>query len=421
MIVDLAYGKQGLKVELPNDGVTVIAPAFQPELENVGQALLDALRQPIGTKPLKELVKPGQRVAIAFSDLTRPQPRKEMLRALLDELAHVPAENITLINGLGTHRPNTPDELVEMLGADLVRDYHVVQSECHDMANMTLVGTLPSGAKLYIHRAFVEADVKILTGFIEPHLFAGFSGGPKGMMPGIAALETVMANHNYERLASPKATWGFTHGNPVWEEILAAAEMVGIDFIFNVAINRDKAITHVVAGDLKQAHAEGISYVRANAMTPVPHLYDVVITTNSGYPLDLNLYQGIKGVSAAAQIVKPGGAILLAAECWDGIPEHGEFAALLREHASAQELLQTISQPGYSRQDQWQAQILAQTLLKARVFVYSDHLSDEQLREALVQPCRDISQWLAERKAEFGEDVSICVMPEGPMTIPYLA
>lgn len=420
MLINLAYGKDGLLLNLADEHVTVIAPSFQPGLNDIPQALTQALRHPIGSKPLSELAKPDQKVAIVFSDLTRPQPRIEMLTALLGELAHVPAERITLINALGTHRANTPEELLEMLGTDIVERYTIVQSLCTDMSEMRLVGELPSGAPLHVHQAFLDADIRILTGFSEPHLFAGFSGGPKALMPGIAALETVMANHNYQRLAHPKATWGYTIGNPIWEEMLAAAEMVGIDFIFNVAINRNKDVTAVFAGDLRQAHAAGIEYVRENAMTPVPHAFDIVITTNSGYPLDLNLYQGVKGISAATQIVKPGGVILLAAECWDGIPEHGEFAAILREHQTPQALLDTISAPSYSRQDQWQAQILAQTLLKAQVYVYSSHLTDEQLHEAMVLPCRNIPAWLDDMRLIYGQQASICVMPEGPMTIPYL-
>jgi len=421
MRIRLAYGKTGLEVELPDKNTTLVQPQYIPGLPDEDAALTQALRQPIGSKPVRELVSRFDSVAVVFSDLTRPQPRIPMLKALLAELSHVPSRQVTLINGLGTHRENTQPELEEMLGREMVSRYRIVQHNAFNEDGLADMGMTSFGNPLLVNREYAEADVKILTGFIEPHLFAGYSGGPKAVLPGITGITTTMANHNYQMIASPNATWGITAGNPLWQEMLEAALWTKPDFLFNVTLNREQRITGVFAGDMLQAHAAGTRHVRETAMAPVKQLFDIVITTNSGYPLDLNLYQGVKGISAAAQVVKPGGAIILAAECWDGIPEHGEFGALLKMASSPQRLLEIMSQPGFSRQDQWQAQVLAQVLLKADVYVKNSYLNHDQLRGAMVQPCDSIEKTVAALMERFGEAATICVMPEGPMTIPYLS
>jgi nickel-dependent lactate racemase len=262
--------------------------------------------------------------------------------------------------------------------------------------------------------------VKILTGFIEPHFFAGFSGAGKAIMPGMAGQETVLRNHNARNIADPNATWGVTWGNPIWEEIREVARKAEASFLLNVTLNRDKAVTGVFAGDLDEAHACGVDFVRQTAMVSVEKPFDIVVTTNSGYPLDLNLYQAVKGMSAAAQVVRPGGAILCAAECWDGIPDHGLYGQLLREAGSPQELLDRIMEPGFLKQDQWQAQIQVQIQLKADVYVHSSYLSETQIRDALLKPAPSIEATLAELADTYGPNPHICVLPEGPQTVPYL-
>jgi nickel-dependent lactate racemase len=262
--------------------------------------------------------------------------------------------------------------------------------------------------------------VKILTGFIEPHFFAGFSGGGKAVMPGMAGQQTVLGNHDAGMVGDPKATWGVTWGNPIWEEVREVALKVGQIFLVNVTLNRDKQITGVFAGDLDAAHAAGCAFVKETAMVPAPHPFDIVITTNSGYPLDLNLYQSVKGMSAAAQVVREGGAIIIAADCWDGIPDHGLYGQLLREADSPQSLLDTVCAPGFLKQDQWQAQTQAQIQLKADVYVRSDNLTDEQIGMALFQPSHRIEDTMTDLLGKYGSQASICVLPEGPQTIPYI-
>jgi nickel-dependent lactate racemase len=219
-------------------------------------------------------------------------------------------------------------------------------------------------------------------------------------------------------IRDPRATWGVTSdGNPVWEEMLEVALATNPTFLLNVTLNSERQITGVFAGDLQEAHATGREFCRRSSMVEVPQLYDIVVTTNSGYPLDQNLYQTVKGMSAAARIVKPGGAIILAAECSDGLPDHGEYAALLRSAADPAELLERVESPDFSSHDQWQVQIQAMVQKKAAVHVYSGGLSDEQIRQALLIPCPNIEARVAELGERFGPDASICVLPEGPQTV----
>lgn len=421
MKINLAYGKSGLPIELADDlDVTVVEPRFVAALPDPAGALRAALAAPLETPRLADLAHAGSRVGVIFSDITRPTPHQTILPAVLAELAHVPRENITLFNALGTHRRNTEAELRGMLGDTLVDNYRIVQNNAFDPTTQVCRGVTRRGHEIWLNRELVECDIKILTGFIEPHFFVGFSGGGKAVMPGMAGLRTILGNHDAEMLRDPRATWGVTVGNPMWEEVREVALTVGQTFLVNVALNRDKAITGVFAGDPDAAHATGCAFVKETAMVPVRRPYDIVITTNSGYPLDLNLYQAVKGMRAASQVVREGGAIIIAAECWDGIPEHGLYGELLRAATGPQDLLDTIGAPGFLKQDQWQAQIQAQIQLKADVFVYSGYLTDEQIRTAHLRPCHRIEETVAELMRRYGPTASICVLPEGPQTVPYI-
>lgn len=421
MKIKLAYGKTGLDIRLPDNlNIKVVQPKYVGGLPDQAGAVRDALRKPIGTKPLKELVKPGDKVGIVFNDITRPTPYKTLLPVLLDELSSVPDEQLVLLNATGTHRPNTEAELREILGDKIVERYRIVQNDANDCDSHVSVGTTGSGGNdIRIHREYLKCDVRILTGFIEPHFFAGFSGGGKACMPGLAQLQTILKNHSAENIDSPSAHWGVTRGNPIWKEIRQAAAFVGPSFLLNVTLNKDKQITAVFAGGLEKAHALGCAFVRGNAMVPVKEPYDIVISSNSGYPLDLNLYQSVKGMSAASQVVKKGGSIIIAADCWDGIPEYGEYGKLLLEAESTEALLETIRRPGFARQDMWQAQIHALIASKANVYFYSQNLSDEQIEAALLKPCHNIEATVKQLLQKYGQGASICVLPEGPQTIPY--
>ncbi len=420
MRVNLAYGRGQLAVQLPEASCTVIEPGHTAGLSDERSAVRTALDNPIGAPPLKEWIKAGKRICIVFTDITRATPNQRLIPWLLEYLSWVPKDQITLLNGLGTHRPNTRAELEDLLTPAVVGAYRVINHEPENPEALVPLGVTRDGKPALLNRYLVEADVRIVTGFIEPHFFAGFSGGPKGIMPGVAGLETVMGNHGARNIADPSSTFGVTVGNPIWEEMRDIALRPGPSFLLNVALNEQRQITGVFAGDLLAAHRVGCDFVKHSAMQEVKAPFDVVVTTNSGYPLDLNLYQGVKGMSAAARVLKPGGTIILACECRDGVPARSSFDQLLRTAAVPEEILTRLATPGFVRPDQWQAQIQALILRKAKVLLYSA-LSDEQVRAAHLTPCHDIGAAVQELLDTRSNGTKIGVLPQGPLTIPYLS
>jgi len=421
MKVTLAYGKQDLDLLLPDSyDVTVIEPRYVRGVSDPVEALKNALRSPVSSQPLSDMVKKTDTIGIVVNDITRATPYRTILPVLLNEMKDVPSNKITFFVALGTHREDSEQELRGMLGDPIVDEYRIVQNNCIDRATQVKIGVTQFGNEIWINREFSECELKLLTGFIEPHFFAGFSGGGKAVVPGMAGLQTIMKNHSPMNMDDEKAIWGITEGNPIWEEVHEAALMAGNSFLLNVALNKNQEITGVFAGDLTDAHKQGCKFVKNAAMVPVPRPFDIVVTSNSGYPLDLNLYQSVKGMSAAAQIVKMGGAIIVAADCWDGIPEHGLYGQILRESKTPQELLEKVRNSGSGKQDQWQAHIQAKIQIKADVYVRSGNLTDGQIESALLKPSHRIEETVDELIKRYGKSARICVLPEGPQTIPYL-
>jgi len=420
MKIKLAYGEGHLAVEFPEDRTTVIEPTASAGLPDEHAALMSALDQPIGVPALRQLVHKDSRVTIVFTDITRATPNHRLIPWLLDYLSSlVPRENITLLNGLGTHRPNTRAELEKLLTPAVVENYRVLNHEPENLAAHVQLGVTRDGTTALLNRHLVAADVRIITGFIEPHFFAGFSGGPKGIMPGVAHLRTVMSNHGARNIGDANAVFGVTEGNPIWEEMRDIALRAGPSFLLNVALNDERQITGIFAGDLMAAHKAGIEFVRRSAMQQVGELFDVVVTTNSGYPLDMNLYQGVKGMSAGARILKPGGTLILAAECREGMPANSPMDKMLRSVSGPEAVLALLAASGEARPEQWQAQILALIQRRANILVYSS-LPDEIIRAAHLKPCRDIAATVAETLGKIGGQARVAVLPQGPLTIPYL-
>ena len=420
MKVNLAYGQGQLTVDLPDDRATVIEPSHNPGLPDERSAVIGALQKPIGARPIRELIKPTDRVCIAFTDLTRATPNERIIPWLLEHLRGVvPGRNITLLNQLGTHRPNTRAELEKMLTPKVTANYRVLNHEPGNPDALVQLGTTRDGTPALINRHLAEADVRVITGFIEPHFFAGFSGGPKGIMPGCAGLKTVMSNHGAKNIGDPRAAFGVTEGNPLWEELRDIALRIGPSFLLNVSLNEQKQITGVFAGDLLAAHKAGCEFVRASAMQKVKSPFEIVVTTNSGYPLDLSLYQGVKGMSAAARIVQERGTIILACECREGVPADSPLDKLLRSASGPEEILAMLATPGFVRPEQWQAQIQALIQRKATVLVYSS-LPAEVIQACHLTPCGDIGAAVKERLQQLGPQARVAVLPQGPLTIPYL-
>ena len=408
-----------MTVAIPSNNITVLAPKFVDGLADEAEGFRAAVRAPIQSKPLKDLIRSNEKVAIVIPDITRPLPTHRLLPWIFAELAHVPAENFTIINGTGSHCGNTTAELASMVGADVLKKYAVVNHNAHEAASMRFAGTTHDGRKVHYNKEYVEADRRIVMGFIEPHFMAGFSGGYKGCFPAIADIDAIMHYHRAQVIGDPRSTWGVLDNNPTQDQVRANGSLLPIDFLVNVTLNRKKEITRYFCGDVRAAHAEGCAFAKATAMAACPKPFPIVITTNGGYPLDQNVYQAVKGMSAAAQIVEDGGLIIAAARCNDGFPEHGNFKTMLYEHASAQAILDTIHAPGYAVFDQWQAQLLALILIRARVGLFSE-IGDDATRRAHLEPVRDIAARVAEELKRIGSDAPIAVLPEGPMTIPYL-
>ena len=424
MLVRFPYGTSELTTDLPA-GTCVIEPesicASDNELETVRQALHNPVRGPV----LRDLVTPGSTVAIAVCDGTRPQPRRPMLTAVLEELdGRARPEDIVVLVATGTHRANTPGELLEMFGPELLRAVRVVNHDARDESSLVDLGTMGNGVPVALNREWVEADVRITTGFVEPHFFAGFSGGPKLVAPGLAGLRTTLTLHDAKRIGDPSATWGVLKGNPVHDDVRAIAASTGVHFACDVVLNRQHRVVGAFAGEPFAMHERATAVARQMSFRPVPRPFDVVVSSNAGFPLDQNLYQCVKGMSAASQVVRPGGLIIVVAECRDGFPEHGEFRSLLASASSPDELLSALaarSAPGETVPDQWQAQVLARVLQTARVGVFTEGLSARQLEGAFLIPVEDVSSAVASEIARVGDGATCCALPAGPETIAAVA
>ncbi|CAG0931834.1 lactate racemase [Thermoflexales bacterium] len=422
MHVQLQYGHHGLSVDIPSNHVRVIEPRCLPGLAAEAAEFQAAIRHPIASAPLSDLIKPTDKVALVVPDITRPFPAQRVLPWLFAELAHVPRQNFTIHLGNGSHRLESDQEIVALLGADIAADYCIVNHNAHDRSTLELAGYDPEGQPVYYDRDYVQADRRIVLGFIEPHLMAGFSGGYKAIMPGIADIAAILRYHNAARIGHPRSAWGVLDHNPTQEVIRHNGSLLPVDFCINVTLNRRREITRFFCGAVLAAHAQGAAFCQQTAMVACDRRYPIVITTNSGYPLDQSLYQTDKGLSAAAQIVEEGGLIICASECSDGFPTHGNFRQLLFEHATPRDLLDTILSPGFSLFDQWEAQLHAGICLKARVALYST-LPAAEVRQAYLEPIDDLNRFIAAEidRRGAGRDAPIAVLPEGPQTIPYLS
>jgi lactate racemase len=348
-------------------------------------------------------------------------PSRRVLPVVLGELDHLDPGQITIFVATGTHRANTPAELDEMLGPEVVARYRVVNHDAFDLDSHRYLGDLSSGGPIWLDRQFLDCTVKVLTGFIEPHFFAGFSGGPKLVAPGLAALETVLTLHDAARIGDPRATWGLCEGNPVHDDVRAiTAGAGGVTYAFDVILNTEQQVISAFGGDILEMHAVAIEQAREVAMAAVDAPFDVVVTTGSGYPLDQNLYQSVKGMSAAAQVTRPDGLIVCAAECVDGFPDHGSYREVLTSAPSPEALLELIGAREVTVPDQWQVQIQARIQSAHRVVMHTSYLSDDQLAEAHLSQTDDIAATVAEAVEKAGPGARVCVLPEGPQTIPYV-
>jgi nickel-dependent lactate racemase len=353
-------------------------------------------------------------VAVVFPDLTRPMPNRTVLPPLLAELERcgVPDNRITLLCATGTHRQATAGEMSELIGPAVAARYAIIDHDARSDQHVR-VGDV-DGTPVLLERDYVEADVRIVTGFVEPHFFAGYSGGPKAVCPGLAATETILEAHHPRRIADPRATFVTREGNPVHDFVRAATALAPPEFSVDVAINRARRVTAVFAGSLTPVHDAACAHVGASAVREVRDAFDLVVSTNGGHPLDRNLYQAVKGMAAAERIVRDRGIVVMAAACVDGVPAGGAFERLLSEARSPDDL---VGATGAPELDRWQAQVLGRVISRAEVHLYSEGLDDLVVRGAQLVPVHDLAGAVGAALARLGTAPRVAVLPEGPLTV----
>jgi len=418
MLVNLAYGRAGLEVELPDCSVRHMLHLPElPVIAEPGRAVEAALVRPTGTAPLAKLAAGHENAVVVVSDITRPVPNAVILPPLLRMLveAGLAPQDILILIATGLHRPNTDDELAEMLGPDVMRfGCRIENHQARDKGAHVRVGVTSQGTDAWVDRRYLQADLRILTGLVEPHLMAGYSGGRKSICPGLSAAETILAFHRPELMESPLGVSGNLDGNPVDQEAHDVARLAGgADFILNVTLNARREITGIFAGDMIAAHRQATAHALRQCAVSVPQPADIVITTAGGYPLDLTYYQGVKGMVAAADIVKPGGTIIIAQENAEGIGSP-ECEAVLLGSDDPHACIRCALEQDTREIDLWQIHKLELVLRRAKVLNYSTGIAPEVQRQLFVTPVGSVEEAVAECLSEYGPDATIAVMPDGP-------
>ena len=413
-MISIPYGKTHLTYDFPYDGL-LTSRVDQLKSEKSGLQLVhEAMDAPIGTLPLRELAVGKKTCTIIISDHTRPVPSRDILPPMLEQLREgSPDIQVTLLVATGFHRPTTTAELEAKLGPEIADREKIIVHDAFDPDSNVEIGILPSGAPLVIDRAAVETDLLISEGFIEPHFFAGFSGGRKSVLPGVCDKTTVLGNHCGEFIASPFARTGILEGNPLHIDMVAAAEMAKLQFIVNVVIDEEKKTVAAFAGDFRQAHEAGVSFLRQYCeVQAIPG--DIVITSNGGAPLDQNIYQSVKGLTAAEASAKEGAVLIMCADLADGTGGEGFYQSLKNCETPAAHFAQcAATTQNKTIPDQWESQILARILMKHRVIFVSRPEMEATLREMKLDYAPDLATALAMAKTDKGENAEITVIPNG--------
>jgi|Deesub1362A_J573_1020465.scaffolds.fasta_scaffold01394_14 nickel-dependent lactate racemase len=418
MRVKLPYGRSYLTTELPDENVIrVINARDRKGLENPNDAIEKSLKEPIGSDPLKDLVSSGDKVAIITTDNTRACPDDVLLPHILRELrvGGVWKDDITIVIGTGLHRKLTKDEMAEVVGKEVIESYRVM---CHDPdGDCVYLGETSRGIPIEVNRRVYEADFIISTGFIEPHFFAGFSGGRKLILPAVSSRRAIYEHHSFEMIDHPKVRTGVLEGNPFHEDMLEHAEAAGLNFIVNVVLNRFKEIVGVFSGDFKKAHEEGVKCDRELVEIEVEEEADITIASNSGYPLDRDFYQAVKGMDTASTITKEGGTVIVVSECIDGVGPKS-FYEIHRGAKSPDEVYERIKR-NQPIESQWQNQVLARLQKKNEIIAVTS-LEDTLVRDFLVIPAKSVDDALEIAFEKHGKDARIIVVTEGPFVMPVL-
>ncbi|MFM7323165.1 MAG: nickel-dependent lactate racemase, partial [Armatimonadota bacterium] len=394
MRVHLDYGRSGMPVELPDSAVRHhLGIAAEPPLADPAAAVRDALAAPIGTASLAALASGKSDACIVLCDITRPVPNAVILGEMLPVLvaAGIPFERITLLIATGTHRPNVGDELVEMLGESVANSgVRIVNHDCEDPETHRVVGLGPGGIPADLDTRWLDASLRITVGLIEPHFMAGYSGGRKLIMPGVAALAAIQAWHSPRFLEHPLATNGVLDGNPVHAENLAIARLAPADLICDVTIDAERRVTGVFAGHMERAWEVGVEFVARQVRPAIPEPVDIVVTCGGGHPLDASFYQVVKGLVTASAICKPGGTIVAAARMAEGIGS-AHFRGLLERTEDLDGLVERMSAADWIPvPEQWQVEMLAKAARGRRLVLVTEGASPDEVRRCHLESAQTV-------------------------------
>ncbi|MHA2051304.1 MAG: nickel-dependent lactate racemase family protein [Promethearchaeota archaeon] len=418
------YGKDGLNVTLdPSWNVTVIHPQEQSRVKDPVRKIREAIKYPSDGPPLKEIINSKNTVdsvCIVVSDATRPVPTHIILEALINELNDygVQDDQIFILIATGLHRTSKDNELDRIMGKNLRNRLKSLDHVATDKESLKFLGVTADNTPIFVNKHYCNSDVKILTGYVEPHFFFGFSGGRKSIIPGIAGEETIQANHSAKNIASQHSRFGSYEMNLMHKMATKISNMVGTDFVLNVCINDQHEIVQVAAGDLEKVHQRLVGYQMKNVFNTISKPFDVVVCGNGGYPLDLNLYQAVKSMAIGELAVKKGGTIISVNECIDGIGQDN-FKELLFSESTPEELYNLILNKSLIVPDQWEIQILTRILMKSDVFVVSA-LVEKELGSIGLKYAKTVEEGILAALNKLGEDARILILPSGPQVIPLL-
>ncbi len=417
-IESLPYGTGEISVRIPEmNYLETIIPKFQPGVEDERGEILSALQHPIGTLPLREMARKGMKAVIVVNDVTRPTPTYKLLPPLLEELEAygIPDRDIFILVATGTHRDNRPDELESLLGKEILSRFRVINHHCQEKGGMVDLGTTSQGIPIIINRLFYEADLKILTGSIEPHQSAGYSGGRKSLLPGLASLEALRLHHSYQ-MRSPDPAMGWVEGNAFHLAAVEAAKKAGTDFILNVVQNHNKEITRAVAGDVEKAWSAGVQASREVYEVEAPGDVDIVIASPGGHPRDINLYQSQKSMAAAELVVKKGGTIILPAACPDGVGSDG-FYEWMHAASCPDDVVERFIREGYSIGTS-KAWMYSRCLIKTDLIVVSDSLDEKTLDNMFTKRASSVEEAIEMALKKQGSDAKILLIRNAADIVP---
>jgi lactate racemase len=415
-LLRLPYGDSYIEIGLPLKNLSyVLQSKLVPGKKDEHAAIQEALRNPLGSSSLVDRLQKNSKVVVITTDNTRHCPDDRIVPVILEELEQkIPRQNITVVVALGLHSPLSREQLVQKLGRKIIDSYRVIN---HNPDDTIFLGTTSAGTPVEIFSEVVRADFRISTGFVEPHFFAGFSGGRKSIAPGVSSAKAIRHNHSYKMIDHPNSRAGVLNGNPIHEDMVEQAKMAKLDFIVNVLLNSEHQITHVFCGDPWLAHTAACQEESNVVEVELDHKVDITIVTNGGAPLDLDFYQTCKGIDTASQITRNGGIIIVVSSCSSGVgPE-----AFCQLHSSAytpQDVIETIRQSGQSGVG-WQNQVLARAQLNHSIYLLSN-LPDNLVQPLMATPIHTIAEGLDKAIAALGKDAEIAIVPEGPLVLPVV-